>query len=432
VNETRISKRFWAIFSQEGPPDLDEMFRRFTRSLNKRRRRRNLSAFRNNGSAGGDDGNDREPIDGGSGGDPNFDLGTLPLSMIATGVAAVALSLVFLSGFFTVDESERAVIFRLGKPVGLREPGLRWHVPFIEDHRNVNLTGIRTIEIGYRGEQKNKIEREALMLTDNLNIIDIQFAVQYALKDPEAYLFENRNPDISVLHVAETAMREIVGKSNIDFVLYEGREDISAQTQDLMQDILDRYNTGIDIRQVAIQNVQPPDQVQDAFEDAIRARQDRDRKINEGEAYANDIVPRARGQAARILEEAEGYKRSLIARAEGEADRFSQLATEYALAPEVTRQRLYIETIEDVLARTKKIFIDQGEGSNNLLYLPLDRIGQGIAPPPSLATPQPQQQSQPQPSGASGQVPLSQQGLELIDRLKRELAQGRDSINIRR
>ena len=349
------------------------------------------------------------------------------MSTIVTVASSLALALVLLSGFFTVDESERAIIFRLGKPVDLREPGLRWRVPFIEDHRNVNLTGIRTIEVGYRGEQKNKIEREALMLTDNLNIIDIQFAVQYALKDPQAYLFENRNPDISVLHVAETAMREIVGKSNIDFVLYEGREAISAETLDLMQEILDRYKTGIEIRQVAIQNVQPPDQVQDAFEDAIRARQDKDRKINEGEAYANDIVPRARGQAARTLEEAEGYKQSLIARAEGEASRFSQLAKEYEQAPEVTRQRLYIETLEGVLARTNKIFIDQNEGSNNLLYLPLDRLGQGGVPlTPGLSAPGSQ------PSGASGTAPLTSQGVELIDRLKRELTEARDALRQRR
>lgn len=406
-----------AVFSQQGggPPDLDELFRQLTRRW-QRKRRRNMSAFRDGG--GGDNGSG-----GGRDGGPGFDLASLPVSMIATVGSTVAFLLVFLSGFFTVDESERAVIFRLGKPIGLRDPGLRWHIPFIEDHRNVNLTGVRTIEIGYRREQK--IEREALMLTDNLNIIDIQFAVQYALKDPQSYLFENRNPDVAVQHVAESAIREIVGKSDIDFVLYEGREEISARTQDLMQEVLDRYQTGIDIRQVAIQNVQPPDQVQDAFEDAIRARQDRERKINEGEAYANDILPKARGRAARALEEAEGYRRSLIAKAEGEADRFRQLADEYNQAPEVTRQRLFLETIETVLARTNKIVVDQGEGTNNLLYLPLDRIGSGAAP------------SQPLPPGAPGGIapssaPAAQQGAELLDRLRREINNARDNLNLRR
>jgi membrane protease subunit HflK len=423
MKQTKANRRWWAIFNQEGPPDLDELFRRLSRSFGKRRRRPSMSAFRPptppNGN--GDD-SGRRPDN-----DPGFDLGSLPMSMIATIGSSIAFALVFLSGFFTVDESERAIIFRLGKPVGLREPGLRWRIPFVEDHRNVNLTGIRTIEIGYRGEQKSKIDREALMLTDNLNIVDIQFAVQYALKDPESYLFENRNPDLSVLQVAETAMREVVGKSDIDFVLYEGREDISAQTQDLMQGILDRYKTGIEIRQVAIQNVQPPDQVQDAFEDAIRARQDHDRKINEGQAYANDIVPRARGQAARTLEEAAGYKESLVARAEGEASRFFQLAEEYAQAPGVTRQRLYIETIESVLSRTSKVFIDQKEGSNNLLYLPLDQLGRGRGP--TSRPPSPADSATGQPSGASGNVQFSQQSAELIDRLRRELSEARNALS---
>ncbi len=410
MKEHRKTRRFWGIFSEDGPPDLDEMFRRLSRNWKRKRRRKNLSAFQN---GGGDDG------DNGKGNEPEFDLGSLSLSSIISVGSSIALALVFLSGFFTVDESERAIIFRLGKPIGLREPGLRWRIPFIEDHRNINLTGVRTVEIGYRGDQNQKNERESLMLTDNLNIIDIQFAVQYALKDPQAYLFENRNPDISVLHVAETAMREIVGKSDIDYVLYEGREQISAETQELMQDILDRYRTGIEIRQVAIQNVQPPDQVQDAFEDAIRARQDRERKINEGEAYANDIVPRARGQAARSLEEAEGYKQSLIAKAEGEANRFAQLATEYDKAPQVTRQRLYIETLEAVMSRTNKIVIDQDEGSNNLLYLPLDRIGRSVAPP---SVPNPEQNVSP--SSAT-------QNIELIDRLRRELGNARDRLTQR-
>ena len=179
------------------------------------------------------------------------------------------------------------------------------------------------------------------MLTDNLNIIDIQFAVQFLLKDPEDYLFENRSPEEAVAQVAETAMREIVGRSKIDFVLYEGREEIAAEAKLLMQGILDRYRTGIQVQQVAVQNVQPPDQVQDAFEDAIKARQDHERKINEGQAYANNVIPRARGMAARIEQEAEGYRRAVIAESEGETERFTRLADEYIKAPEVTRRRLY-------------------------------------------------------------------------------------------
>ena len=279
-----------------------------------------------------------------------------------------------LTGFYTVDQSERAVTFRFGKPTGVSQPGLRWLIPFIEDKRIVNLTGVRTVEIGYRGSQNSKIANESLMLTDNLNIIDLQFAVQYVLNDPEDFLYNNRDPESAVLQVAETAMREVVGRNNIDFVLYEGREQIALDTQSLMQDILDRYSTGILVQQVAIQNVQPPDQVQDAFEDAIKARQDRERKINEGEAYANNVVPQARGRSSRILEEAEAYKLSQIALANGVSARFTQLADEFKKAPEITRQRLYLDSMQDLLSRSNKILMDQKEGANSLIYLPLDRI----------------------------------------------------------
>ena len=344
------------IFQQGDPPDLDEMFKRFMRKL--RKPSPNMDAFRSNGN--------------GSSGGPGLPAASVPILILLIGAVIIGGSLI--SGFYTVDQSERGVTFRFGKPLSVTQPGLRWVVPFIEDYRIVNLTGVRTIEIGYRGGQRNKVARESLMLTDNLNIIDLQFAVQYLLKNPEDFLYNNRNPDEAVLQVAETAMREVVGGSNIDFVLYEGREEIASETLNLMQDILDRYQTGILIQQVAIQNVQPPDQVQDAFEDAIRARQDRERKINEGEAYANNVVPQARGQSARILEEAEGYRRSRIVIAEGAGQRFEQLVAEYDKAPRVTRQRLYLDALEGVLSSTSKIIVDQGEGSQSLIYLPLDRL----------------------------------------------------------
>ena len=313
---------------------------------------------------------------GGSGGElpPLRALGSLA-------GAGILLMYVFL-GFFTVDASERAVMFRLGVPVDVKAAGLRWHLPLVEDYRIVNLTEVRKVEIGYRNSDKNKVDRESLMLTDNLNIIDTQFVVQYALNDPELFLFENRFINIGaedvVQQVAETAMREVVGENNIDFVLYEGREAVASDAKTLMQEILDRYKAGIEIREVAVRNVQPPDQVQAAFEDAIKARQDRDRKINEGEAYANNILPRARGQAARVLEEAEGYKQGIVARANGEADRFRLLAAEYAKAPEVTRRRLYLETMEEVLERANKLLVDDS-GGNNLIYLPLDKLMAGAA-----------------------------------------------------
>ena len=343
------------IFSENGPPDLDELFRRFLQQFKGKKTQDRFAAF-----SGADDKDPRVPkINGMS---------------VVVALLTSFLLLLMLGSFYTVDESERAVLFRFGKPVDVKSPGLHWHIPLVESFQRVNVSNVRTVEIGYRNNQKSKIEREALMLTDNLNIIDLQFAVQYTLKDPEAYLFENRSPEAAVLQVAETAMREIVGTSDIDFVLYGGREEIASEAQILIQEILDHYETGIIVKQVAIQNVQPPDQVQNAFEDAIKARQDRERKINEGEAYANDILPRARGQAARIKEEAEGYRLSVVARAEGEISRFSQVAEEYSLAPTVTRRRLYLDTLESVMSRTRKIVVDQDGNSNNILYIPLDRL----------------------------------------------------------
>jgi membrane protease subunit HflK len=280
----------------------------------------------------------------------------------------------FASGFYIVDASQRGVVLTLGKYSETTEPGLRWRLPWpVQTHEVVNLTGVRTVEIGYRGTEKNKVPQEALMLTDDENIVSVQFAVQYLLKDPKDYIFKNRHPDDAVTQAAETAIREVVGKNKMDFVLYEGRDVIAANTQKLMQDNLDRYETGIQIRAVTMQGTQPPEQVQAAFDDAVKAGQDRERHKNEGEAYANDVIPRAQGTASRLLQEAEGYRARLVATAEGEAARFSKLYAEYAKAPEVTRQRLYLETMQQVYANTSKVLVDT-KGSGNLLYLPLDKL----------------------------------------------------------
>jgi len=217
------------------------------------------------------------------------------------------------------------------------------------------------------------------MLTDDENIIDIQFAVQYILKNPEEFLFTNREPENAVLQAAETAIREIIGKSKMDFVLYEGREQVAAKATELMQGILDRYKIGIAISKVTMQNAQPPEQVQAAFDDAVKAGQDRERQKNEGQAYANDVIPKAKGNAARLLEEAEGYKQRVIASSEGEASRFKQVLVEYSKAPGVTRDRLYIDMMQQVLTNTSKIMVDQ-KGGNNLLYLPLDKLIQTSGP----------------------------------------------------
>jgi membrane protease subunit HflK len=334
----------------EGPPDLDEIWNRFRQKIT--------------GALGGKGGGPREP-----------GLGTGRRLPGGAGLLVVLIIVIWLaSGFYIVDASQRGVVLRFGKYAQTTEPGPQWHLPYpIEGVEIVNLSQVRTLEVGYRNNVKNKVLKESLMLTDDENIVDLQFAVQYMLKDPTEYLFYNRNPDDSVMQVAESAMREIVGKSRMDFVLYEGREQIRAQAQKLMQEILDRYKTGVAISQVTMQQAQPPEQVQAAFDDAVKAGQDRERQINEGQAYSNDVVPKARGTASRLLQEAEGYKQRVIANAEGEAARFNQILTEYSRAPAVTRQRMYLDAIQQILSSTTKVIIDQKAGSN-LLFLPFDKL----------------------------------------------------------
>jgi modulator of FtsH protease HflK len=349
--------------NNSGPPDLDELWRDFNKRLSGL-----LGKKRPGNSGGGDEG---------GGGGPKLPM--LTPGQFGGGIGLL-LGLVvvvwFASGFYIVDASQRGLVLTLGKYGETTDPGLRWRLPWpIQTHEIVNVTGVRTIEVGYRGSEKNKVLKEALMLTDDENIVSVQFAVQYLLKDPKDYIFKNRNPDDAVTQAAETAIREVVGKNRMDFVLYEGRDVIAANTQKSMQEILDRYETGIQIRSVTMQSTQPPEQVQAAFDDAVKAGQDRERQKNEGEAYANDVIPRARGTASRLLQEAEGYRARLIATAEGEATRFTKLYSEYAKAPEVTRQRLYLETMQQVYANTSKVMVDS-KGGGNLLYLPLDKLMQ--------------------------------------------------------
>ncbi len=285
---------------RNGPPDLDELWRDFNRRLS------GMLGKKRPGNSGGDDGG------GGNGGGPK--LPSLTPGQFGGGIGML-LGLVavvwFASGFYIVDASQRGVVLTFGKFSETTDPGLRWRLPWpIQTHEVVNVSGVRTVEIGYRGSEKNKVPKEALMLTDDENIVSVQFAVQYLLKDPKDYIFKNRHPDDAVMQAAETAIREVVGKNKMDFVLYEGRDVIAANTQKLMQEILDRYETGIQIRAVTMQSTQPPEQVQAAFDDAVKAGQDRERQKNEGQAYANDVIPRARGTASRLIQEAEGYGRA--------------------------------------------------------------------------------------------------------------------------
>ncbi len=365
----------------QGPPDLEEIWRDLSRKW---------------GSLLGR----RRPGGGGGGGD---DGGNFNFRFFGSGIGVLlvlGLMIWAASGFYIVDASQRGVVLRFGKYIETTEPGLRWRMPYpIETHELVNLTSVRTVEVGYRGAARNTILNEALMLTDDENIINIQFAVQYILNDPENYLFNTREPDESVIQAAETAMREIVGKSKMDFVLYEGREEIATTAHTLMQAILDRYGTGIQISKVTMQNAQPPEQVQAAFDDAVKAGQDLERQKNEGQAYANDVIPKARGTASRLLQEAEGYRARVVSQAEGDASRFGQVLAEYQKAPKVTRERMYIETLQQVFTNTSKIIVD-AKSSGNLLFLPLDKlIGQDLVgaaapvtsdPRPPLVVPQDQ------------------------------------------
>ena len=291
-------------------------------------------------------------------------------------IALVAIGVWAASGFYIVQEGQVAVVTQFGKYKSTSQAGFQWRLPYpIQSHETVNASQLRTFEVGFRGGARNKVLPEALMLTTDENIVDMQFVVQYRQRADGApdYLFMTRDPDESVRQASETAMREIVGKQTMDFVLYEGRTTVASQVQALMQQILDRYQTGIQVSTVAIQNVQPPEQVQAAFDDAVKAGQDRERQINEGQAYANQVVPLASGQASRMQEQAEGYKAKVIGDAQGNTARFTSILGEYEKAPAVMRQRMYLESMQEIFTRASKVMVDT-KSNNNMLYLPLDKI----------------------------------------------------------
>lgn len=345
----------WGRRGNEGPPDLDELWRRFNQKLN---------SFLGGRGGGGSGGRGVRGVRPGGG----------------IGIIVVLVLLIWAaSGIYIVDASERGVELRFGKFLQTSLPGPHWHIPWpVESAEIVNVSEVHTVEVGYRNNVRTKVPTESLMLTDDENIVDLQFAVQYIRANPEDYLFFTRDPDQTVKDVAESAIREIVGKSKMDFVLYEGREEIAVNAKSLMQGVLDSYRTGITVSQVTMQNAQPPEQVQAAFDDAVKANQDKERQKNEGQAYFNDVVPKAQGTAARLTQEAEGYKQRVIAAAEGESSRFDQVLKEYRKAPRVMRDRLYLDAMEEVLSNTTKVIIDQ-KSNSNLLFLPLDKLIQSAA-----------------------------------------------------
>ncbi|MDR3056439.1 MAG: FtsH protease activity modulator HflK [Zoogloeaceae bacterium] len=358
----------------QGPPDLDELWNDIKRRLeglwggkgtNRPANHRNANRSNNDGGNYGNGG-------GGSGGGESAPPDPAAFARVVAIIAPLFVILWLASGFYIVEASERGLVLRFGEYVRKTEPGLQWRLPYpLESHEIVNLSGVRELTIGYQGS--SKVPKEALMLTQDGNIIDIQFAVQYKLKDPVAFLFQNRMPEDAVKQVAESVAREIVGTSNFDDVISTGRTEVADKVKVLMQKILDDYQTGILIDKVNIQNAQPPEQVQDAFADAVKAAQDKEKAENDGKAYQNEVVPKAEGTAARVLAEAETYKARMVAAAEGDANRFTQILNEYSKAPEVTRQRLYLETMQQVYANTSKVMID-AKGQGNLLYLPLDKL----------------------------------------------------------
>ncbi|MBI3546733.1 MAG: FtsH protease activity modulator HflK [Gammaproteobacteria bacterium] len=324
---------------------------------------------------------------GGKGGGPDSGHASgFGLSLII----AVAVFVWFLTGFYVVNQGERGVVLRFGAKTEITDAGLRWHLPYpIEKVEKVNVEKVSTIEIGYRSNLrssgKSKVPLEALMLTEDENIIEIEFAVQYWVNDAANYVFNVRDQEVTIGQATESAVREVIGRSTLDYV-FENRKNIEQNVKELLQKILNNYRIGVQIQAVEMQRAQPPEEVKSAFDDAVKAREDRERLKNEAEAYANDVIPRARGAAARTLQEAEGYKASVTARADGDARRFTQIANEYVKAPAVTRERLYIETMEQVLSSTTKIFIDQKAG-NNLIYLPLDKmipLNEAAAQTPSI------------------------------------------------
>ena len=356
----------------DGPPDLDELWRDFNRKLS--------GLFGGKGGGSGRPSPDDKP-----GGGPNYqpDLKSAGLGIGLIGI--VALLIWLGSGFFIVQEGQRAVVTTFGKFSDTKDAGFQWRMPYpVQAHETVAVTQLQSVEVGRNSVVQATGLRDSSMLTQDENIVDIRFTVQYRRADPRAYLFENNRPDEAVITAAESAVREIVGRSKVDQVLYEQRDAIAADLVLSIQAQLNRLKAGIVVANVNMQNVAVPDPVQSAFNDAVKATADRDRFKNEGQAYASDVIPKARGAAARLKEEAEGYRSRVVAQAEGDAQRFRSVLTEYQKAPGVTRDRLYLETMQQVYSNVSKVMVDSRSGSN-LLYLPLDKLLQQAGVPAAAA-----------------------------------------------
>jgi modulator of FtsH protease HflK len=372
---SRGRDRLFSTGKGDGPPDLDELWRDFNNKLG------GLFGGRKTARPAG------EPGGGGPGFEPDMKSAGIGAGLVAGVVVLIWLG----SGFFIVQEGQQAVVTSFGKYTSTVGAGFTWRFPYpFQAHETVPFTQLRTVEVGRNNVVQSTGLRESSMLTRDENIVDIRLTVQYRLKDARDYLFENRNPDEAVVLAAESAVREIVGRSTMDSVLYEQRDAIAADLLKSVQGQLDRLKAGVQVVNVNLQNVQAPEQVQASFDDAFKARADRDRLRNEGQAYANDVIPRAQGAAARLREEAEGYKSRVVAQAQGDAQRFLSVLGEYQKAPAVTRDRMYIDAMQQVYSNVSKVLVDSRNNSN-LLYLPLDKLIQqtaaGAAPGAGPAAP---------------------------------------------
>jgi membrane protease subunit HflK len=348
---------------------LDELWRELNRKLNK---------FLGQNRGGGN-----QPPGGGGGFNPDFKQARGLLGLVAAVVVLIWLG----TGFFIVQEGQQAVITQFGRYHSTAGAGFNWRVPYpVQRHEVVFVTQIRSLDVGRDTIIKATGLRESAMLTEDENIVEIKFAVQYRLTDARAYLFESKNPTDSVMQAAETAVREVVGKMRMDAALSEDREQIAPRVRKIMQTILDQYNVGIEVVGINLQQggVRPPEQVQAAFDDVLKAGQERERAKNEAEAYANDVIPRAVGSASRLKQEADAYKSRIVAQAQGDAQRFKSLYSEYQKAPQVTRDRLYINAMQEIYSSVTKVLVESKQGSN-MLYLPLDKIMQLSGTPANAA-----------------------------------------------
>lgn len=364
----------------QGPPDLDELWRDFNRRLG--------GLFGGRRRGGGD---------GGFGGG-NFQP-DMKSAGIGAGLVAAIVVLIWLgTGFFIVQEGQQAVITQFGRYKATVGAGFNWRLPYpIQRHELVFVTQIRSVDVGRDMVIKATGLRDSAMLTQDENIVEIRFAVQYRLKDARAWLFVSRNPAEAVVQAAETAVREVVGNMRMDSALAEERDQIGPRVRELMQEILDRYGIGVDVVAINLQQsgVRPPEQVQAAFDDVLKAGQERERAKNEAQAYANDVVPRAVGSASRLTQEAEGYKARIVAQAQGDAQRFKSVLAEYRRAPQVTRDRMYLDTMQQIYSSVTKVLVDSRQ-SGNMLFMPLDRILQQVSQGGAAVVPAPTDPAPPQ------------------------------------